>query len=116
MIDYFFLALRSSAALTLLLYALYIVGIRYFRGGWWRLMLPVVLTAFFLDVLLNYTLFALLMWHWPGIGDYTFSKVLGTLYANTGWRGKVAYFIGRKLLDPFDPRGRHVFGKVAIQN
>ena len=105
----------AAVVVVVQLYVLYAVGIQYFRGGWWKLLLPVVLVAFVIDVALNYTLFALLMLHWPGRGDYTFSKVLGTLYSDKFWRGYVAYFIGTRLLDPLDPRGKHVFGRPDFE-
>jgi hypothetical protein len=113
-----------------LMLALYIIGIQYFRGGLWKLVALFTISAFLLDVLLNFTLFALLLWRWPTSYfslsdailafmktstwrwpryDYTFSKTLGTLYNGTGWRTNIAFFVGQKILDPFDPRGQHVY-------
>jgi hypothetical protein len=98
-------------ALPALLWPLYVLGIQYFRGGLWRLLAPLTVAASLLDVALNYTLLAALLMRWPVKGDYTFSKTLGTLYADTGWRGDIAFYVGRKWLDPFDPRGIHVYAK-----
>ncbi len=91
-----------------LLWVLYAVGIQYQRGGWWRLLLVAALPALVLNILLNYTLLALLTWDWPTKGEWTFSKRLPRLIAGTGWRSAAASFIARYLLDPFDPDGIHI--------
>lgn len=92
----------------LLLWPLYIVGIQYERGGWWRVLLPVTLVAAALDVILNYTELALLTWDKPRHGEYTFSMRLERLQRRGDWRGKLARFIEKYMLGPFDPDGYHV--------
>lgn len=92
----------------LLLWPLYIIGIQYERGGWWRVLLPVTLAAAILDVVLNYTELALLTWDMPRHGEYTFSMRLGRLQRLEDWRGKMARFIEKYMLGPFDPDGFHV--------
>lgn len=92
----------------LMLWPLYIVGIQYERGGWWRLVLPITCLAFILDVVLNYTELAFLTWDWPQKGEYTFSQRLARLLLDAGRRGTMARFIEHYMLGPFDPDGFHV--------
>ena len=61
-----------------------------------------------LNVALNYTLLALLLWDWPRKGERTFSQRLERLVLDPGWRGVVAWYVARHLLDPFDPDGYHI--------
>lgn len=91
-----------------LLWLLYVVGIQAQRGGWWRLLYPVTLTALLLDWALNYTLLAVLMWDWPRAGERTFSQRVERLIRGTGWRREFAAWIAITLLDPFDPGGSHI--------
>ena len=74
-----------------LLWALYAIGIQYQRGGWWRVCLAAALPAMVLNVLLNYTLLALLTWDWPRKGEWTFSTRLRRLVNAPGWRGVLAW-------------------------
>jgi len=91
-----------------LLWVLYAIGIQYQRGGWWRVCLVAALPAVVLNVVLNYTLLALITWDFPRKGEYTFSQRLARLVNSVGWRGVAAWFISRFLLDPFDPDGLHI--------
>ena len=74
----------------------------------WALAFPVVICAILLDIVLNYTIFAVLMWDFPRMGEYTFSQRLVRLAQQQGWRGIVARWIAEKLLDPHDPSGKHI--------
>lgn len=74
----------------------------------WTLAFPLVISAVALDVLLNYTLFALLTWDFPKAGEYTFSQRLERLARGDGWRAKVAKWLAMSLLDPYDPSGKHI--------
>jgi len=74
----------------------------------WVLAIPIVLAAVALDVILNYTLFALLLWDFPKSGEYTFSSRLERLVRGNGWRAKVSRWVAASLLDPYDPSGRHI--------
>lgn len=99
------------AALVLsipLLWVLFVVGIQYQRGGVWRVCLVAALPALVLNVLLNYSLLALISWDWPRKGEYTFSKRLERLVLAPGWRGLAAWAIATYLLDPVDPDGVHI--------
>jgi len=96
----------------LILWPMYIVGIQYERGGWWRVVAPITVAAFVLDVALNYTELRLLMWDKPREGEYTFSQRLERLQLETGLRGKVARFIERYMLGPFDPDGYHALASM----
>ena len=100
--------LQLTVDAVFLMWALYIIGIQYLRGGWWRVLVPVAALALALDLVLNYTLFAVLMLAWPREGVYTFSRRLSRLKRATGWRKAVAVYVSEYLLDPFDPSGRHV--------
>ena len=51
----------------------------YLKGGVFRLLAPVVVAAYLLDVLANYTEFALFTWDWPTAGETTFSQRLHRL-------------------------------------
>ena len=90
-----------------LLMLLYIVGIQYERGGVWRVVYPVTLVAFLLDVLLNYTALAVITMDFPQRGEYTFSKRLKRLRTVSGWRGVLANNVAF-CLNFFAPDGKHV--------
>jgi hypothetical protein len=91
----------------LLLLVMYAIGVQYKRDGWWLLLMPVYLAGWPLDVLLNFTLFALIFWDWPKWGEWTLSKRLTRVNKTTGWRGRFARRVTR-LLDALDPTGLHV--------
>ena len=93
---------------TLLLWVLYIIGIQYKRKGWWYAVLPVTFVALVLDIILNYTVFAVFTLDFPKQGEYTFSKRLERLIHYKSWRGVLADLIATYLLDPFDPSGYHI--------
>lgn len=69
----------------------------------WCLAFPMILTAIILDVALNFTAFAVLMWDFPRRGEWTFSQRLNRLIKDDGWRGKIALWLADNLLDPYDP-------------
>ena len=98
----------SCASAIMTMWWLYIVGVQYARGGWWRVVAPVTVIALVLDAALNYTLFALLTWDWPRAGEHTFSQRLSRLIHYDDWRGALARGIADNMLDPFDPSGKHV--------
>lgn len=100
--------LLSPLLILLVLWLLYVVGIQYQRGGWWRVCVVAAVPAVVLNVALNYTLLALLLWDWPRKGERTFSQRLERLVLDPGWRGVVAWYVARYLLDPFDPDGFHI--------
>lgn len=85
----------------------YAIGIQYERGGWWRLVAPFTVAFLMLDVLLNYTVLALLTLDMPRKGETTFSKRLKRLQFDLGWRGRMALAI-KPALDYFDPDGVHI--------
>jgi hypothetical protein len=97
----------------LVLWIGYVIGIKYERGGWWRLLLLVAGPAAVLDIILNYTVLALLTLDFPRPGEYTFSKRVERLVLDEGWRGEFAFWIAVKLLDPYDPDGFHIKNKGA---
>lgn len=93
--------------MSILLIVLYCFGIQYERGGWWRLLLPLVFVGLILDVLANYTELALLTLDFPRKGEYTFSSRLARLRSNPDWRGGFARYIAG-CLDTIAPSGKHV--------
>ena len=94
--------------LSLLMWVMYIIGIQYKRKGWWYFVLPFTFIAVILDVILNYTLFALITFDFPKNHEITFSSRLERLIHKTNWQGSLANFIATYLLDPFDPDGFHI--------
>jgi hypothetical protein len=91
----------------LLLLTLYAVGIQYERGGNWRVLVPLAYDAAALDILLNYTLFALYFLDRPRHGEITLSQRLPRLNLLAGWQGTVARAL-TVVLDRLDPSGQHV--------
>lgn len=85
----------------------YPVVIQYERGGWWKLLMPFTLVAAIVDVWLNFTTFALLMWSSPGKKEITFSQHLERLVFDAGWRGHIARVIARYTNWP-DPTPPHI--------
>ena len=73
----------------------------------WVFAFPLIVIALILDVLLNFTVFAVLTWDFPRKGEWTFSQRLARLVRDTGWRGKLSNWIAASLLDPYDhdPKG-----------
>jgi hypothetical protein len=90
-----------------ILFPLYFISIQYERGGFWKLLLPVVVLALILDVLLNFTELALLTLDFPMQGEWTFSKRLSRLQHAPGARGEFAWYIAR-CLDSIAPSGKHI--------
>ena len=93
--------------MSLLLFLLYPLAVQYNRGGAWRLLFPVTLVAFLLDILANYTELAILTGDFPREGEYTFSQRCKRMKLQDTWGGKVARFI-EPYLDYFDPSGDHI--------
>lgn len=113
--DYTLLFFASSIAACQALFILYVFSMNVqrvyeqrrmttwhwlFAGAW-------VVFAILLDVVLNYTLLAVLTLDFPKSGEYTFSQRLERLVRQDGLRGKVARSIAF-VLDPFDPSGKHI--------
>jgi len=94
----------------------------------WILAFPLIVIALILDVLLNFSVFAVLLWDFPKMelawvqrewlgytltmpkisGEWTFSQRLNRLVRNDDWRGSVARWVAASLLDPYDPSGKHI--------
>ena len=68
----------------------------------WLLALPLVIAAVMLDILLNFTVFALLTWDLPKRGEWTFSQRLERLVRQNGWRSRFAKWLAASLLDPYN--------------
>lgn len=100
------ICLVALAAIAALLIC-YAIGIQSLRGGAWRVLVVFLWTGLPLDVLLNFTLFAVLMLDVPRSGEWTFSKRLPRLNRDTGWRGYIARPTS-SFLNWLDPTGQHV--------
>lgn len=74
----------------------------------WGMALPLIVIALTLDVILNYTVFALLTLDFPRAREYTFSQRLNRLVLSDTWRGPLARWVAASLLDPYDPSGKHI--------
>ena len=83
----------------------FVVAINYERGGWWRVLVPLVIGAGWLDIRLNYTTFSLLMWDRPRAGEYTISKHLERLVTWQNKRGAVARYVCKYFVNPWDKVG-----------
>lgn len=66
---------------------------------------PVLLATATIDVVINLTIGTLLFLDKPR--EATLSQRMGRLCKEGGWRGKVACWTCRNLLDQFDPTGAH---------
>lgn len=90
-----------------LLILLYPIVIQYNRGGFFKLLLPLLFLAIIADIIANYTILIVLMLDVPQEGEYTFSKRLERLVLETGIRGKICLVIA-KILNWFDPSHNHI--------
>lgn len=93
--------------ISIFLAILYPIAIQYERGGWWRVLAPLLILALIVDIIANYTELALLTWDWPQRGEYTFSQRLTRLRYYGDWRGNIARSV-IPYLDYFDPDGHHI--------
>lgn len=94
----------------LLLLLLYVVGIQYQAGGICKALLPVVLVAWLLDVLLNWTVFIVYTWFdvpsWQR-REFTLSQRLARLIAAGGVVGALCWTLAC-ILNALCPGGVHV--------
>lgn len=88
--------------MSFLLALLFPIAVQYQRGGWKKVLLPVALLALLIDVFVNYTEAALVLWSWPPKGHWTVSKRLKVLVADTGWRGGLSRPLAA-VLNHIDP-------------
>ena len=82
--------------------------------------IPVVYTGYFIDIFVNFFILSFLILElpkyvrWPSarIGirvEWTVTARLSRhTHDSSGWRQKIAMWIGANLLDPFDPSGKHL--------
>jgi len=68
--------------------------------------LPVLVTAYVIDVLVNVSLATILFVDLPR--EWTFSHRLERYSTGDDWRAAVALWIAVHMLDPFDPSGSHL--------
>lgn len=94
----------------------------------WILAAPIVFTALVWDIVLNFTILAILTLDFPEMrigvrwisfwklkvpvayvsGEWTFSQRLNRLVLSDNWRCSVARWVAVQLLDPYDPSGKHI--------
>lgn len=95
----------------------------------WILAFPVVFTAVALDVILNYTLFIILLWDipvckWRGFdfrfdgclprfqfplsGEWTISQRLNRITKQDSVKGRFWRWFAENFLDPYDHTGKHI--------
>lgn len=68
---------------------------------------PIFIVGLALDVFLNWTVLTVLLIEWPR--ETTITARLRRHYKSRAtWRSCVAAWFGLNLLDPFDPKGRHI--------
>ena len=69
---------------------------------------PPLAVAFAMDVLMQFTLAALVFWEWPRKGEWFVTHRLRRyMRADIGWRSRFSWHICYYVLDPFDPTGAH---------
>lgn len=109
------LILHSLAALVVF-YWLYIFMMGTYRAFLQKrlqglalvLIAPVLAVAFVIDLVMQFTLAALIFWEWPRRGEWFVTHRLRTYIKHgQGWRWRVADVLCRRMLDPFDPTGSH---------
>ena len=59
-----------------------------------------------LDFLVNVVVFTVILFEWPK--ELTVTRRLKRHIKLGGWRAKVAAWLAKYILDPFDPSGRHI--------
>lgn len=67
---------------------------------------PVLLVGLLLDLLVNIIIFTVILFEWPK--ELTVTRRLKRHIRLDGWRGKIATWLAKYILDPFDPSGRHI--------
>lgn len=67
---------------------------------------PVVALAFVLDFLFQMTVFNVLFWEFPRHWLVTY-RLRDHIKTGKGWRYRLADYICKHMLDPFDPTGAH---------
>ena len=88
--------------ITLIVLVLYPLAVQAERGGWWRLLYPVVGFALVLDVVANYTEMRLLFGK-PRDAEYTITKRLSRMK----YEGSLVGCHVCKFLDWLAPSGKH---------
>ena len=67
---------------------------------------PVLIIGLLLDFLVNVVVFTVILFEWPK--ELTVTRRLKRHIKLGGWRAKVAAWLAKYILDPFDPSGRHI--------
>ena len=71
-----------------------------------KLAIPIIVAGYALDVAVNATFFTALFLEAPH--ELTVTDRLKRHIADNTWRGRIARWFARELLDTFDPSGRHI--------
>lgn len=69
---------------------------------------PILIAGYLLDVICNLTVFTVLLLELPS--QLTVTSRLSSHVNDDTWRGSVARWFGKHLLDQFDPSGTHLRG------
>ncbi len=64
----------------------------------------ILIPGYLYDVLYNYTWGSLMFWQFPRKGEPTFTARLKRTVFDNGWRGTVARFVCRYLVEPNDEK------------
>lgn len=67
--------------------------------------MPILIIGYLIDIAVNIVVFTMLFFEPPS--ELTCTDRLGRLANDGGWRGKLANWFCRNLLDVFDPSGKH---------
>jgi hypothetical protein len=109
-------ALLVFVGLPALMLVLYTVGIQYERKNKYEVAFKCVAAlALVLDVILNWTLFALYLWDWPKyrLHEWTLSTRLVRLNLDLGWRGVISRGLS-VVLNYIAPSKIHIPGPTSL--
>lgn len=117
--------LLQALAILVVFYWLYVLMMGVYRAFLKKklqglalvLLAPPLAVAFLLDVVLQFTLAALIFVEWPRKGEWFVTHRLRSyIRQGSGWRWRIADVLCRRMLDPFDPTGAHCDDKPPTLN
>lgn len=84
----------------------YPIAIQYKRGGLWRILAPISLLVWLIDILANYTEMSI-VFDWPEKGDHTITSRVRRMQSSPLQARKDLASILQIYLDACEPDGKH---------